>query len=466
LARKVPKAAPTDTREAVAPSLLDRLSSNEVIDAEAKAVVPADRVEAAARVATAYGQSGFAITFSNGKAKEVMDGAGVAVNILNAHAGLVVEARELVRAAVGAGRDRGEGAEAVTLVASVIVSGSYATGGKQSVVDATWTDYPRLAKIVKVLGGAEATDDYAPTVKSLGAGAEGDIAKMSDILEAVKVLEDIMVRIYHEGGLVPVNVSKTFGLYKLVKAASLVLDVERTLQIFGRVMAKVDEAMDSIRTTDLGLSHGTHFGAAHGVSPLDVCAMVELVQLKGLPAFNDDQRGEERAGKQLAQHGLTPSVIAQLAAMAAAPPKTRWDQAPKVTPVQAVAKAVPAKPNLVTVAAVAAKVANVPQIKVAQAAPERASPSSKRGAAETPPGFLMDGVFTAAMLAAVKHLESICPAAKVDVCPWYNIFGYCQKACSNECERCPRGGVCSQALLDAVRTRRVAAPDGLKSENI
>jgi hypothetical protein len=216
--------------------------------------------------------------------------------------------------------------------------------------------------------------------------------------------------------------------------------------------------MDEIRTTDLGLPQGTHFGAEEGVSPLDVCALVTQVQLKGLPAFNDDQRGEERAGKQLAQQGLTPQVIARLTALAASPPKKAWDQQPKLTPAQ-LAVQVLAGANTVAVpsaVAAAAKLGAKPPVQKATvvATPVLAqvgTPKRNLDEALTPPGFSTDGKFTAAMVAAVKHLESICPAAKVDVCPWYNIFGYCMKSTENRCDRCPRGGVCSQSMLDAVR---------------
>ena len=450
----MPKATVPEARGAVAPSLIDLVSSNDVIDAEAKVTPPVGRLAAAARVVEEHGQAGFAVCLSNGKAKEAMDGAGTAVNVLNAHAGLVVEAREQVRTVVGAGRDDGVGRAAVTALADVIVDATYTTGAKVHKLDKTWTEYPRLLALITVLGGSEATDPYAPTAESLGAGCEGDPTKMPDILEAVRALEDILVAIYHEGCLVDVNKAGDFGLYKFIKASSKILNVDRTLQLFGRVMAAIDDAMDTARTTTLAW--------ASGKASIDIVALVEQVRLHGLPAFNEDQRGEERVSKNLAAHGLTPEVMARLAS----PPKppSKWQQGqtqPQVQPQaqqQTQQQAAKGKKGQAVLAvaqvAGAAAVQLSPVVaQVAQAAPQSPASILKRGSEvklELPPGFSMEKSFTDPQVAAVRAFEAL-PGMDKRVCPWYNIFGYCKKATTDECDRCPSGRVCTQAELDTVR---------------
>ena len=453
LARKMPKGTVPEARGAVAPALIDSLSSNEVIDAEAKVTPPADKLAAVARVVKEYGQPGFAVCFSNGKAKEAMDGAGTAVNVLNAHSGLVVEARALVRAVVGAGRDQGVGKAAVSAVAQLLVDATFTTGAKVHPRDSTWVIYPQLLSLITVLGGSEATDDYAPTADSLGAGCVGDPEVMADILEAVRALEDILVAIYHKGGLVSVNSSGSFGLYKMVKAASKILNVERTLQVLGRVMASFDEATDAIRTTDMGWDVGA--------SALDIVDLVEQIRLKGLPAFNEDQRGEERASKNLQLHGLTPAVMARLVTLAASPAKTKWQQTtPQVqaaspavvaqAPAQPATQSTKAKVAAAQIAGVtaAAKLASV--VSVAPLAPVSILKRPAEGAHTLPPGFSMAKDFTDAQVAACRKLENA-PGVAKGVCPWYNLFGYCRKSATDECDRCPTGLACTQAQLDAVR---------------
>jgi hypothetical protein len=59
--------------------------------------------------------------------------------------------------------------------------------------------------------------------------------------------------------------------------------------------------------------------------------------------------------------------------------------------------------------------------------------------------------FTDAQVAACRKLENT-PGLARSVCPWYNLFGYCRKSATDECDRCPSGQVCTQAQLDAVRS--------------
>jgi hypothetical protein len=433
------KAAVKDVRGAVASAVFLKLATNDVIAAEALVEPGPDVIAETRRQVIQYGQRGWAVNFCNSQLQSAA-GAGLPANLVHSNTSLLKHARRLIVKAIGTSRDRGDMHAKVTTLACLVVAGNWDDGQVTHRDNPVWTFRPMVRLMVVVLGGKQATDEWAVSLDAVGAGCKGDPESDDSISKAVRSLERILVELHGRGGLSPLNEQGDFGLEAFVEASSSGLVTARAVELLGRVLSKVHIEMDALRSELRGSCLGRYFQLLGGGSvasavplddaspltgPLDLIALVAHVRAEGLPKFAAGQLSADHVKHDLAQAGLTPALLATLLAMGKGSTQrgTRWGAPLILGGAGEVAKLDPSKrPH-------------------SPAPPPRdPSPGPVRVPTPTPVEFTDD-------VQCVRALEKLVPDA---VCPWWSLFGRCKKSTTDECTRCPSLQLASQAHVDAV----------------